>query len=61
MKLFKELYEEQKDRNRGYRFSGWIGMVIKIAILIGVLLMIKVITSEYIGDLFEIFGVKRAG
>jgi len=60
MKIFKTLYEDQKERNRTYRLNGWYGLIVKILLLFVIMLMLKNITKEYIEDIFNIFNIKQS-
>ena len=55
MKIFKEIIEEQRERNRTYRFSGWWGLVVKIIILLVVIWVMVNFTSDNIENIREIF------
>ena len=55
MKLFKEIIEEQRERNRTYRLSGWWGLVVKIFILLVVIWIMTNFTKDNIENIIEIF------
>ena len=58
MKLFKEILEETKERNRSFRFTGKMGLLIYICALLFLLSLIKDINRESVENMFRIFGVE---
>jgi len=46
MKLFREVAEEQRERNRGSRFGGWKGMILYIFAVIVLFYLFRNFTRE---------------
>jgi len=58
MKLFKDVVEEIRARNRAHRFTGKMGLVIYIAAVLILLYIIKDINKGSVENMFRIFGVE---